>query len=72
MASGSMECSQARVEMTDCQAARRSERGRVDRLGSVIIRPWMYSMTWWRGGCVRWEGFVRRVARTYVESCSDD
>jgi len=45
MASGLMECSHARVEMTDSHAARRSERGRVERLGSVIIRPWMYSMT---------------------------
>ena len=66
MVSGSIECSQARVDMTDSHAARRSEWESVERLGSVIMRPWMYSMICFFGGVsddhveTVWERDVRR------------
>lgn len=74
MDEGEMEWSQAKVDITDFQAARRSCLGRFDRAGSVIMRPWTYSIIFFNDGqgmlvgCgVRWVCFVV----TYVECGSD-
>lgn len=49
MESGSIECSQARVETRENQAARRSQRDSSLRSGSVIMRPFTNSITCGRG-----------------------
>jgi hypothetical protein len=58
--------------MTDSHAARRSEMESVERLGSVIMRPWMYSMICFLGGACQMIMWKQYGSGTYIESSSDD